>query len=266
MTLDEYNAYEKKEVSLEEGEALLYSVRGDIPGDTITLNDYELNIKERLSTLAYKGEVSAMLTNSYFLIVDSLDTIEQIYNSLEGNSNMPELSYYNGFDVNGDSETQIELTNALTSALKNLDEEVSIDGAEANRASFYSLYGGLFFLGIFIGLLFIMATVLIIYYKQIAEGFDDKERYEIMQKVGLSQKEIRGSIRSQVLTVFFLPLATAIIHIAFALNVMTKMLSVFNLNNIPLYVTCTAITVLIFIAFYITVYLLTARTYYKIVR
>ena len=123
----------------------------------------------------------------------------------------------------------------------------------------------MFFLGLFLGLLFIMATVLIIYYKRITEGYDDKERFEIMQKVGMSRAEIKKSIHSQVLTVFFLPLVTAIIHLAFAFKVITKLLLVFNLKNIPLYAACTAITILVFAIFYTIVYLLTARTYYKIV-
>ena len=110
-----------------------------------------------------------------------------------------------------------------------------------------------------------MATVLIIYYKQIAEGYDDKERFEIMQKVGMSHNEVKKVISSQVLTVFFLPLVAAVIHIAFAFKVITKLLSLFNLTNIPLFAVCTAITILIFAIFYALVYSLTARTYYRIV-
>ena len=110
-----------------------------------------------------------------------------------------------------------------------------------------------------------MATVLIIYYKQIAEGYDDKERFEILQKVGMSSDEVKKTISSQVLTVFFLPLVAAVIHIAFAFKVITKLLSVFNLSNIPLFAVCTALTILIFAIFYAAVYTVTAKTYYKIV-
>ncbi|NLJ60649.1 MAG: ABC transporter permease, partial [Firmicutes bacterium] len=123
----------------------------------------------------------------------------------------------------------------------------------------------LFFIGIFLGLLFIMATVLIIYYKQIAEGYDDRERFEIMQKVGMSRAEVKQAIQSQVLTVFFLPLVTAAIHIAFAFKVITKLLEVLNLTNVQLYAGCTVVTILVFAVFYIIVYAVTARTYYNIV-
>ena len=110
-----------------------------------------------------------------------------------------------------------------------------------------------------------MGTALIIYYKQISEGYDDKERYQIMQKVGMSKKEVRHSIRSQVLTVFFLPLITAIIHIIVAFKVITKLLAVLNLVNVSLFMACTIITVVVFAVFYAIVYSLTAREYYKIV-
>jgi len=140
-----------------------------------------------------------------------------------------------------------------------------VEGAESARDSFFSLYGGLFFIGIFLGLLFIMATVLIIYYKQIAEGYDDRARFEIMQKVGMSRDEVKQTIKSQVLSVFFLPLVMAIIHIAFAFKVITKLLEVLNLTNVRLYAGCTAATILVFAVFYVMVYALTARTYYSIV-
>lgn len=263
-TLEDYNQMENKEVSLKEGEALIYTLRGDIPGDKIVLNNYELNIKERLD--AFEVERIEYLSDSYYVVVDSLNTIEQVYKSLEGKDDMPEMSYYYGFDVNGDSDTQIKLTTNLQDAVSNLGLGIRVEGAEISKAEFYTLYGGLFFLGLFIGLLFIMATVIIIYYKQIAEGYDDKARFEIMQKVGMSHREIKKSIHSQVLTVFYLPLITAIIHIAFAFNVITKMLSIFNLTNISLYAICTAVTIIVFAFFYTIIYTLTARTYYKIVR
>jgi len=110
-----------------------------------------------------------------------------------------------------------------------------------------------------------MATVLIMYYKQVSEGYDDKQRFEIMQKVGLSKEEVKKSIKSQVLMVFFLPLLMAIIHIAFAFKVITKLLAVLNLTNVTLFALCTVGTILVFAVFYGIVYSLTARVYYKLV-
>ncbi|MDD4782978.1 MAG: ABC transporter permease, partial [Syntrophaceticus sp.] len=266
ITADEYNRMENKSVSLDSGEALLYTLRGDLPGDTISFNGFELSIKDRLSTLETEGKMSAMMADSYYLIVDDFDTIKQIYNSLSGSQgDMGGLSYYYGFDVEGDKDAQISIVSSLQKVLQELGVDSYVEGAESERESFYSLYGGLFFLGIFLGLLFIMATVLIIYYKQVAEGYDDRQRFEIMQKVGMSRAEVKQAIKSQVLTVFFLPLVTAVIHIAFAFKVITKMLEVLNLTNVQLYAGCTAVTILVFALFYVIVYSLTARTYYRIV-
>ena len=107
-----------------------------------------------------------------------------------------------------------------------------------------------------------MATVLIMYYKQISEGYDDRERYQIMQKVGMSKREVRSSIRSQVLIVFFLPLAAAILHITVAFGVITKLLAVLNLTNVSLFLTCTVVTAAVFAVFYGLIFSMTAREYY----
>ena len=140
-----------------------------------------------------------------------------------------------------------------------------IENRTEGRAEFYSLYGGLFFLGIFLGLLFVMATVLIIYYKQISEGYEDKERFAIMEKVGMSNAEVKASIRSQVRTVFFLPLVTAACHLAAAYPMLKKMLALVALYNGTLFAWCLAGTVLVFGLIYLAVFAVTSRSYYKIV-
>ena len=133
------------------------------------------------------------------------------------------------------------------------------------RANLYGLAGGFLFLGLFLGFIFLMATVLIIYYKQISEGYEDKRRFEIMQKVGLSREEVRAAIRGQVLMVFFLPILVAAVHIAFDFNMVEKLLTLFYLHDTALTALCTLGTLLVFFLVYGVVYLLTARTYYKIV-
>ena len=125
--------------------------------------------------------------------------------------------------------------------------------------------GGFLFLGILLGAIFLMATVLIIYYKQISEGYEDQARFEIMRKVGLSRRQVKQSIRGQVLLVFFLPIAVAAVHILFDFNMVVRLLELFTLRNIPLTALCTLGTVLVFFLVYGAVYLITARTYYKIV-
>lgn len=136
--------------------------------------------------------------------------------------------------------------------------EMAVDG--------YSMAGGFLFLGILLGIIFLMATVLIIYYKQVSEGYEDQGRFEIMRKVGLSQRQVKSSIRGQVLLVFFLPIAVAAVHILFDFNLVARMLTMFGVRNVMTVALCTGGTLAAFLAVYAAVYLLTARTYYKIVR
>ena len=121
------------------------------------------------------------------------------------------------------------------------------------------------FLGVFLGILFVMATVLMMYYKQISEGYEDRARFEIMQKVGLDDREIQRSIRSQVLTVFFLPLVVACIHTGGAFFIVRRVMMLFSLNNGPLMLKCTLGTMGVFAAFYAATYAVTANVYYRIV-
>ena len=140
-----------------------------------------------------------------------------------------------------------------------------VESREQNRNDFYALYGGLFGLGIILSIVFIFAAVLIIYYKQISEGYEDQSRFEIMQKVGMTKKEIRKSINSQLLTVFFLPLIFAGMHLAFAAPIIKKLLLIFNLTNLNLFIITVLISFAAFTLFYMIVYKITSNAYYKIV-
>lgn len=144
-------------------------------------------------------------------------------------------------------------------------ESYSVELKERNRADFYGSYSGMFFLGIILSIVFIFAAVLIIYYKQISEGYEDKARFEIMQKVGMTKKEIKKSINSQLLTVFFMPLLFAGLHLAFAFPMIEKILSLFNLTNQIFFVATTLISFAAFALFYTIVYKITSNIYYKIV-
>lgn len=149
-------------------------------------------------------------------------------------------------------------------------EGVEFDSLQAEDSAssyedFFSLYGGLFFLGLFLGFLFLLGTALIIYYKQVSEGYEDARRFSIMQKVGMSHKEVKKSIHSQILLVFFLPLLTAVLHLAFAFPMLQKILAVLNLVNVQLILLSTLGCVIVFAIAYAIIYAITAKTYYKIV-
>ena len=213
------------------------------------------------------------LAPTFYMVVNNEEIMQQFLNEAYADSDMQvdwkeqhiNIDYIVTFDLEGSQKACMKAEETIKSRIESETTPSFCDSRELNREGFYMLYGGLLFIGIYLGVMFLMATVLIIYYKQISEGYDDKERYQIMQKVGMSKKEVRHSIRSQVLTVFFLPLITAIIHIIVAFKVITKLLAVLNLVNVSLFMACTIITVVVFAVFYAIVYSLTAREYYKIV-
>jgi putative ABC transport system permease protein len=269
ITVDEYNRSQNTSASLNNNELLMYGAENTINNKEIYFNHIKYNIKEQLSDLDISQYSELNYTSSYYVfIMPTSSSIEDIYRSMH-NAN-DGLSYYYGFDINGSGDNIIASYNKIDNSIKTLNgieyESSYVRCVESVRNEFLSIYGGLFFLGIFLGLLFLMATVLIIYYKQISEGYDDKARFEIMQKVGMSRSEVKSSVNTQVLTVFFLPLIVAVIHILAAFKMITKLLALFGLTNISLFALCTLTTLLVFSMIYTAVYLLTAKVYYRIVK
>lgn len=251
ITQEEYNRIEKKNVSLKEQEILTYTTNGKCGKKQINIAGQNYQVKKELSEMTSQPKSTAEMYKTLYIVFANAEQIERI----------EPFSYADKFNLKGDDGKQKE---ALEQIQNEFYEKIP-DGMMESRSSFYELYGGLFFIGIYLGSMFIMATVLIIYYKQISEGYDDRERYQIMQKVGMSKKEVKRSIRSQVLSVFFLPLIVAVIHVAVAFKVMTKILGVLNLTNVWLFTVCTIITIAVFAVFYIIVYSITAKEYYRIV-
>ena len=255
LTQDEYNRIEKQNVSLSEQEILTYTTNGRCGEKQINIAGQNYQVKKELSEMMSQPKSSVEMYKTLYIVFADAAQIERIQ----------PFSYADKFNLKGDDGKQRE---ALEEMQKEFYEKIpdgSMESRMLSRASFYELYGGLFFIGIYLGSMFIMATVLIIYYKQISEGYDDRECYQIMQKVGMSKKEVKRSIQSQVLSVFFLPLVVAVIHVAVSFKVMTKILGVLNLTNVPLFAICTAITIAVFAVFYIIVYSITAKEYYRIV-
>ena len=262
-TLDSYNYMEEKNRTLDEGEILLCSPKGELTGDTVMIGEEKYWVKEHLESIEMERyEDSATIKNIYVVVSDK----EELHNlagkyAFEGDNG---IAYHQYFEPEGGKET-------CTAAMKAIYERgAQMEGTyfewrESSEESFYQLYGGFLFIGIFVGFLFLMGTVLIIYYKQISEGMDDRERFQVMRKVGMSQKEVKRTIHSQVLTVFFLPLGAAVIHVAVAFKVLTKLMATLNLTNVPLEAVCTVGTVLVFSIFYLIVFMATSREYYRIV-
>lgn len=255
MTQDEYNRIEKRNVSLEEQEILIYTTNGKCGKKQINIAGQNYLVKKELPEMTSQPKSTAEIYKTLYIVFANAEQIERI----------EPFSYADKFNLKGDDGKQKEALEQIQNEFYEKIPNGMMESRMLSRSSFYELYGGLFFIGIYLGSMFIMATVLIIYYKQISEGYDDRERYQIMQKVGMSKKEVKRSIRSQVLSVFFLPLVVAVIHVAVAFKVMTKILGVLNLTNVSLFAVCTIITIAVFAVFYIIVYSITAKEYYRIV-
>lgn len=244
ITQEEYNRIEKQNVSLKEQEILTYTTNGKCGKKQINIAGQNYQVKKELSEMTSQPKSTAEMYKTLYIVFANAEQIERIES----------FSYADKFNLKGDDGKQKEALEQIQNEFYEKFPDGTMESRMLSRSSFYELYGGLFFIGIYLGSMFIMATVLIIYYKQISEGYDDRERYQIMQKVGMSKKEVKRSIRSQVLSVFFLPLVVAVIHVAVAFKVMTKILGVLNLTNVSL-----------FAVFYIIVYSITAKEYYRIV-
>lgn len=267
IPLEDYNRLTNRTASLGDNEIMIYSSRNVYEEDTLTVLNRTFTVKERLDSFFENSLDRVSIMGNYYIVVKDIDIVKAMEKArAEENGYDPSgYRYYLGFDLDANEAGISAVYQDIRTAVGSAYPDSRIESPVAAKASFFAVYGGLFFLGIFLGALFIMATVLIIYYKQVSEGYDDKARFEIMQKVGMSREEVKGSIRSQVLTVFFLPLLTAGIHIAFAFPIITKLLAVLNLTNVGLFAWCTVGTILVFALLYAIVYGLTAKVYYRIV-
>ena len=273
--LEDYNKLMGKHEELVKGETLVYTTKEmSYSHDTLTLGDgLTLSVAKQVDSFADNGVDAMQIIPSMYLFVPNFqETVEGVQAQL-GEQSASSLHWYYGFDLNCDDDTQIQIGQQLSTALRDMESADETDGyfhvlmeeAAQERGSTYGLYGGMFFLGILLGVVFILAAVLIIYYKQICEGYEDQSRFDIMQKVGMTKVEIRRSINSQVLTVFFLPLLMAGAHLAFAFPLIRKLLLLLGLTNVWLFAGVTVVCFVAFALFYVLIYRLTSRSYFRIV-
>lgn len=270
---EQYEKLGGKKISLKDGEAALYVLRGTKGMKDLTVFGETFQIAEEIEEFPAPGRNYVMAMNTYYLVLKDRSALDAL---LEKRDAMTEYSvdgYRNVMEVDmtGTPEEKIQVAEKLRAAYQEQYNGEDfyfgyLESREANRKEVFVMNGTFLFLGILLGMVFLLGTVLIIYYKQISEGYEDKKRFQILEKVGMSQKEVRQAIKSQVLKVFFLPLVMAVIHICAAFPLMTRLLEMMNLTNHRLFFLCTCGTILLFALIYGLVYSLTARTYYKIVK
>ncbi len=269
VSLEDFNRLTGRNDVLEPGQIYLFPYDGDsiellgLEFETLDPGDVDLMATFTGSYYGLYGDIITLVTPD-MATLEELDRRQQeIYDSAASS-----IIHQVAFDI----AEPVDFENIFRQddLLSRLSEGAGVEGVrvyvrEQERDYIYSMNGGLFFLGVFLGLLFIMATVLIMYYKQLSEGYDDKRNFSIMRKVGLEKAEIRRSVRSQVLIMFYLPLVTACVHIAFAFPFIMRLLPLVGINDVGLFALCTLVSVVAFALIYAACYGLTARTYYRIV-
>lgn len=280
IDLADYNRNTGSSLSLSDGEALVFANGRTYDHDTIRIEGgREYKIVKSDGSIDFIRDTNMLGVSAVYLVVPDFNaSAEDLLQATQKQGvSEPWLQWRYQFDSPADYDKQSEMTSELLNEISEVFFAASEEGYEiasggysfgslaSARDDFYGSFGGLFFLGIMLSIVFILAAVLIIYYKQISEGYEDQSRFEIMQKVGMTKKDIRKSINSQMLTVFFLPLLFAIVHLGFAFPMINKLLLLFGLDNLGLLLLTAAISALVFALFYIIVYRVTSNAYYSIV-
>ena len=277
FTQAEYERLTGISANLNDGEIFAW-YPSTVQKDSVTVDETEFTVKKWLDKNPLTCGEDAVSDNAVLVVTDEdfkkFDEMRtEMYKGVSSAPAGEDLTLHLGLDITGSETDKIDFGTPVMEAVKDLRKNGGLSEnswitsgiRQQEYESYYADNGSLLFIGIFLGSLFLMGTAMIIYYKQISEGYEDQKRFEIMQKVGLSRREVRSSVRRQILMVFFLPLLMAMLHITMAFPMIRRMLLLFGMTNTKLFIGCTAGTVLIFAVVYGLIYLMTARSYYHIV-
>ena len=269
----DYENMTGQKLALSGKEVGLFTKNKELQGQKeLTLNNQTYTIKEEIKKdfiLEHVPNQYNILTSDYnYLVVPDLKAfLDQYPNSSIFNQ------YYGGMNVTASEEEQLKIADDYSKFVNNFNRELNKEGSYVygsnladSSAQMSALFGGVFFIGIFLSIIFMVGTVLVIYYKQISEGYEDRERFIILQKVGLDQKQIKQTINKQVLTVFFLPLLFAFLHLAFAYHMLSLILKVIGVLDATMMLTVTLSICAIFLIVYVLIFMITSRSYRKIVQ
>lgn len=265
LTLDEYNLYTGQKETLDAGEILRYSAGAKVKaGENLNIYGSDYKIKKKISSKCLEEVFDpsmSLFDEEIIVIADNAEKEKLLSQNPESFVGFDQV--YVGFNVS--KETSYEQIGILKDTIIKAPFEASVTYKEDERSTFYSIYGGIFFVGIFLAALFLIATVMIIFYKQMSEGFEDKKRFEILSNAGLSEREAKGVIKSQVMLMFFLPVATAIIHMIVASKIIRLFLGMILYVDTLTFNLAIIVVSLIFLGVYTLVYNITSKQYYNIV-
>ncbi len=261
-TILEYNKMKNTNLEISKDEVLFFINKNSFGFNEVKIENLNFKVKGELEDFyIYEKTLNPPIVTCCIVVYD-VGNMDDIFKEFDKEHTI-QTDYGVSFDIKADKEKIRNFNTYLNDELTKID--VHFSSKLFQREQLNSIDGGFLFIGLFLGVLFIIATVLIIYYKQISEGYDDNTRFKIMQKVGMSKFEVKRTIQNQILMVFFIPLIGAIVNLGFAFKMITKLLGALGLTNIPLFFACSIIIVILFTIFYIFVYKETAKTYYKIV-
>lgn len=260
ISRQEYEKMTGKTVDLADNEALVYAKNLQInQKQALTINGKLWNIKEHLTTDFAHGKIvnpSGMVSQ------------KNMYMVVNNPSQVGLKSFYTYYIGIQSSNKQVNLQESIFNALQQQGQEsgnISLSERYRIEKDYQGVIGTLLFIGIFLSTIFLLGTVLVIYYKQISEGYEDREGFIVLQKVGLDEKQTKATIRKQIITVFFLPLIFAFLHIAVAFHMLQLIVALLGATNIPLLIQTTITTCGVFLLVYILVFVMTSRSYQKIV-
>ena len=282
LQLKDYNKFANKNKTLESNEIFLHvDKKGEYNNNTISLNGLEYKVKEKL--VEFPGTIgsdSANIIDTYYVIVKDNKEAEKIAAKLEEKyselnkqdaakrgisiaTGAPTVQNYIAFNIK-DTDREAKVIESF----KKLEKQsgIEIEGKEENKLTFRGVFASFLFIGVFISFIFVISQVVIMYYKQISEGYEDKGNFEIMRKVGITDKQIKQSIRSQVLLIFFSPLIIATLHTIVAYPFIEKILRLFLITDNSIFLQALAVTIVVFAIFYLIVYAITSKIYYRIIK
>lgn len=263
LSLQTFNSIEGVNEQLAPGELLAFSSSKDLNTSEIWFEQIRYSVKSELNQLSIQNKSILSSETFYYFVVPTQDDIEALVQVLMPSETRLRQSYNMMFDANGENEQ--EFIAVLQSQLQADFTEVSFQNADLTRQNSTYTYGGFLFIGLLLSLLFMIFLTLVIYYKQITEGYSDRYNFEVMQKVGLDRKEVSGVVHKQIRMMFFFPLLTAVVHLAVSLYAIAMLLATLGLTNVLILLLCAGAICILFVIIYLVMYFSTARVYYKIV-
>lgn len=277
IMLEDYNKFTNSDEKLRSNEVIVLNPKGkpSYSYDKMEINSTNKKEYSVIKTMEDDNKLNNYemdnLINGYLVVVRDLKELRDLTVYVDkGNggysAHTPQFNY--NYNLEGSEANKAEFIKTLRDGLNDADiaHVATVQDIYSVRRDYYSVFGSILFIGCFLGVLFLITTVMIIYYKQLSEGYEDAERFAMMKNVGMSNKEAKKVIKSQIICVFSLPIIVAVIHIIFAFNVINQLLTAISLTNKAMFILCTIGTILVFTMIYGIVYMLTAKTYYKIVK